>query len=326
MGTLLEPDFTVRIKKRKSTKYLDVSDVLQNIELIDEEKELAYKAEVTLIDVKLPNGDRLSKRVKNRDSLTIYANTGNGKKVVFFGIVWQINNILTEMSEFKLTAYDPLIYLQKSEANLYYKKGKTTKQIMSSVCNKLGLPLSYKYKTATHGKISHRGTYADLIVDTLLEKVRKQTGVKGIFRCNAGKFEVRPEGFNDKVYTIDVTKTGTSVEYSSSMDEMITRVRIINKNKTKATISGDTKTWGVIQKVEDMGEHLSSSKKTARQTIKDYGVPQKRWKVDARDIIYIRKGHKVQIEGAIMSSGLYVVKSVTHNIIEGIMSLEVSKL
>ena len=326
MASLQDPVYTIKIRKRNSNTIMDVTGHATEVSLIDAENELAYKAEVKLADTILSDGTRLSSKVGERDTLSVYVNTGGDTNLLFYGTVWQINNAVTELNEVKLTVYDPLIYLQKSEAALYYAKNKQTKTILQSVCKSLGLSLVYGYRSIKHGKISHRGTYADLILDTLFESVRKSTGVRGVLRWDNGKVEARSEGWNSTYYTINVTDTGTSVEYASTMDEMVTRVKIINGKKTKKTVNGNTAVWGVIQQIQDKGKgKISSAKKIANQTIKDYGTPQRRWKLVCKDIPYVRKGHQVYIVGSIMTSQMYIVKAVTHDIHNGTMEVEVAK-
>lgn len=325
--SLLKPKYLVKIQQRNGKYVRNVTGHVTELYLIDEETELAYRAEVKLADTVLSSGKRLSTKFRERDILKVYVKTGDKYNLLFYGTIWQINKTAMDKNEVKLTAYDPLIYLQKSEAALFFGKNKKTKTIMKSVCNKLGLKLVYNYYSVRHGKIQHRGTYADLITDTLMGKVRKSTGVKGIFRYQKGKVYAQPVGFNNRVYTIELNKTGLSAEYASTMDDMVTRVKIVNDKKTKATISGNTKKWGVIQQVQDKGkEKLSESKKIARQTIKSHGKPKRRWKVEALDIPYIRKGHKVIIKGSIMAKHQYIVMSVTHNFHEKKMELEVARL
>lgn len=326
MASLTEPVYTIKIKKRNSNTVMDVTGHAIEVSLVDAENELAYKAEVKLADTVLTDGTRLSSKVGERDTVSIYVNTGGGANLLFYGTVWGINNEVTETNEVKFTVYDPLIYLQKSEAALYFAKNKQTKTIVQSVLKSLGLKYVYGYSSVRHGKIAHRGTYADLIVDTLFESVRKSKGTRGILRWDNGKCEARPEGWNSTYYTVNVTDTGTSVEYATTMDEMVTRVKIVNGKKTKKTVNGDTKTWGVLQQVQDKGKgKISSAKKVAKQTIKDYGKPTRRWKIVCKDIPYVRKGHQIKITGSIMTSAMYIVKAVTHDIHNGTMEMEVAR-
>lgn len=332
MASLRQPKYKIILKKRNKNKKYILTNAVVEITLTDSEEGFAYMAEAKFANVKY-DGKRLSTLLSIRDTLYIYVNTNKSEDpkydvLLFFGPVWQ-KNVLTEKEKtISLTAYDSLIYLQKSEGNRFFSKGKKTKTIMKAICKSWNLKLRYSYSSVKHGKKRLNGDYASFITDDLLDKVRRKTGVKGVLRNYKGAIQVIPEGHNKSFYTIKNGENIISNEYVSTMEDVVTKVVIIGtkkvKKKTKTTrtaIKGKTKKWGTIQKLQDKGDDkLSVAKKEARQTIKDYGHPQTRRKITAYDIPYVRKGDKIKV-----NSEMSIVKSITHNIHERTMELEVEK-
>ena len=105
------------------------------------------------------------------------------------------------------------------------------------------------------------------------------------------------------------------------MNGVTTQVKIIGKasddDKTpvEATISGDTETYGTLQKIISRSEDttLEASKWEARNIIAEEGKPKWEHDVKAVDIPWIRKGDKVDISTDTMS-GRFIVESINREI------------
>ena len=332
MASLRQPKYKVVLKKRNADKKLILTGAAVEITLTDAEEGFAYMVEAKFANIKIGD-ERLSSKIEIRDTLYIYVNTSKSEdsandKLLFYGPVWQRNILSEKERTFTLTAYDSLIYLQKSEGKRFFKKGKKTKTIMKAICKSWSLKLSYSYSSVKHGKLKMSGEYSSFITDTLLEKVRRKTGKKGILRNNSGTIQVVPEGHNKSYYTITNGDTIISNEYVQTMEDVVTKVVIVGtkkkKGKTKTvkkTVKGDTKKWGTIQKLQDKGDSKwKTAKKEAKQTIKDYGHPQTRRKITAYDIPFVRKGDQIKV-----NDDMSIVKAITHNLHERTMELEVEK-
>lgn len=332
MASLRQPKYRVVLKKRNKDLKYTLTNAAVEITLTDAEDGFAYQAEVKFANVKI-DGKYLSSQTEIRDTLYIYVNTTKAETsdkdvLLFYGPVWQKNVLSEKEKTFTLTAYDSLIYLQKSEGCRFFKKGKKTKTIMKAICKSWGLKLHYSYSSVKHGKKKLRGDYSSFITNDLLEKVRRKTGKRGILRNDKGAIQVVPEGHNKSYYTIKNGENIISNEYVSTMEDVVTKVVIIGtkkkgkKTKTvKKTVKGNTKEWGTIQKIQDKGESKwKTAKKEAKQTIKDYGHPQTRRKITAYDIPFVRKGDQIKV-----NDDMQIVKTITHNFHERTMEMEVEK-
>ena len=69
-----------------------------------------------------------------------------------------------------------MIRLQQSEDFFYYQKGMTTQAIISDVCGKWGVPVSYQWsQSITHEKKVFNGNTISDIITGLLNEVRSLT-------------------------------------------------------------------------------------------------------------------------------------------------------
>lgn len=332
-ASLSNPHYTVTIVTADGDKYY-ITNALTDLTLTENEKELAQKVIVKIPNIKV--GKKwMSSLVSVRDRIYVYANTGSKKGEVFRGYIWQKSYVKDVEKELKFICYDNLIYLQESEENYYFSKGKSTKTIFSTICSKKGIKLTYNHVSMNHPKLSLRGTLGDLFTNDLLDEVRKKKGKKAVIRSAKGRMYVITIGSgNSTVYQLYKGAGGSilSAEHTSSMDGMVTKVVILGKENektkkapVKATVTGNTSKYGTLKKIIDAGDSLSDAKKEAKQTIKDDGKPKITRIIKAVDNPWIRKGDKVYMnDGSI--KGNVAVLSITHDATDKTMTLEVEAL
>ena len=333
MASLSNPHYSAVIVTQAGRKYY-ITNAMTDLNLTENEKELAQKVTLKIPNVK--SGSKwMSSAVHVRDRIYVYANTGSKKGEVFRGYIWDKTYKKEIEKEISLVCYDNLIYLQESEENYYFSKGKTTKSVFSSICKKKGIPLTYSHVSMKHPKLSLRGKLSDIFITDLLEEVRKKKGKRAVIRSAKGRMKVVTIGKgNTTVYKLYRGSGGNilSTEHSTTMDGMVTKVVILGKENektkkapVKATIKGDTKTYGTLKKIIDMGDKLSDAKKEAKQTIKDNGKPQTTRTIKAVDNPWIRKGDKVYVDDGFIK-GYVAVLSINHDASNKTMTLEVRKL
>ena len=333
MASLKKPIYKIQIIPKGSRKYYDVSGATIECTLTDAEEGFSYMAEIKMVNVKY-EGKRIQKLIDIRSIVRIYVNTSKSEeasndKLVFYGVVWQKNSMDETENTFTLTCYDNLIYLQKSEGSKFFKKNKKTKTIIKSICKSWNLPLKYSYVSVKHPKYRMSGDYSSFILETVMGKARRKTGIRGVVRSDKGVIKVMKEGSNKSFYTLSNDTNIISNELVETMEDVVTKVLITGvkkrkgkkSSKTKIAVRGNTKKWGTIQKVEDKGDRkLSVAKKEAKRILKDQGHPQVRRKITAYDIPFIRKGDRVRINDV-----MWIVKTITHNFHDRTMELEVAK-
>ena len=220
-----------------------------------------------------------------KEQLYVYANIGDGAKEVFRGVVWKREERFdTDTNEVPLVCYDRLIYLQESKDNLFVAKGKNTKTIIESIASEWGFSVTYKYKSITHGKIVYRNhSIADMFI-SLLDEVKKQTGVNYIIKMDQNKIIIDSVGTNTTIYKIQAKQNLINSSRSETMDGMVTKIKIV-KSKTSsdeeyttvATVSKNTETYGTLQDVIIKGKDdaLSVAKEEANTILKEKSTPKK---------------------------------------------------
>lgn len=285
-----------------STKY-NLTPAVCEISPSENDKEIAQRVNILFTNVKV-GGSWLSSILKARDRLYIYAKEGGKETEVFRGYLWRRNykSSLTER-ELSYTCYDNLIYLQNSEDSLYFSSGKSTKDIMQTICGKWGIKLQYSYESITHPKLPLRGALADIFLSDILDPVKKRTGKKYVVLSDKDTMYVKPVGSNTTICKFLAGKNVTSTSSGWTMDGVITQVIIVGKaddddrEPIEATVSGKTSQYGTLQKIQNRDENtsLADAKLEAKNTIDENGEPKWEYEIIAPDIPWIRKGDKIYV-------------------------------
>lgn len=326
------PEYTVYIVAG-DTKY-NVTPAVTEIAFSDQKGQIAKSAKIEIQNVQV-NGSWLTGILDVRDRVYIYANDGEKSAEVWRGFIWtrSYKSLLTDRP-FTLTCYDNLIYLQESQESLFFSSGKSTKDILSTICKEWGIKLEYSYKSITHSKLALRGNLSDIITADILDKVKKQTGAKYVIISEKDTMYVKSVGTNAEVYPITEGNNAIGTTSETTMAGMTTKVVILGKADkddrlpVEATVSGKTEQYGTMQKIETRSENttLADAKKEAQETIDENGTPKKECELGAPDIPWIRKGDKVYVSAGDLVGGFIVMGiSRTISIKEKTMTLTLEK-
>ena len=302
------------------TKY-NLSACCEDISFSDQKKQFSKSASINLANIQT-NGKWLSEILKNRDRVFIYANDGETSSEVWRGFIWGYgykSSISARLIVLK--CYDNLIYLQESEESEYFSSGKTTKDVMTSLCNKWGIKLEYTYSSITHSKLALRGNLSDIMTADILDLAKDRTGKKYVVLSEQDVMKVKEVGQNAKVYKIVAGQNSITTEAERSMDGMITKVVIVGKadkedrRPVEATVNGKTSEYGTLQKIiqRDENTSLDDAKKEGNSIIKENGEPKWEYRVEAPDIPWIRKGDKVYVSAGSLI-GYYIVTGIDRDI------------
>lgn len=329
------PTYTVYVL-HGGGKY-DLSKIVTRLDLDEQDNGIAQKVTIGLVQV-AHDGKYTADFVSLRDTVYVYANTGSGSQEIFRGYIWERQYTKNDSYELTLVCYDNLIYLQESEEYMYFSAGKSTASIFKSICSSKGISLSYQYGSITHSQLTVRGTLADVFIDDLIEPVRHQTGQRGVIRSDKGVLRVFIEGEGSQtVYNFSRGAANhsygniTEIKVIDSMDGIVTKVIILGQEKDgkkapiKATVTGNTSTYGTIQKVlsSSDGDDLAKVKAEANQTIKDSGKPTRTLEIKAVNNPFVRKGDTIHIEESVIGNQYAYVMSVSHDALKNTMTMEV---
>ena len=332
VASMKNPIYSVKIVSCSDGTVYNVTKALTDLIIGHNENDFSQRASFSIANAKV-GGSWYSSKIRLKDKVYIYCDTGSGAKEVFRGVVWDRGyDESLDGKDIKVVAYDKLIFLQNSEDNLYFANGKSTKAILSSIASKWGISLTYNYSSITHGKLVFRGNYLSDVIVEILDAVKKKTGKKYVIRCEKGTMIIEPFGTNTTIYELVEKQNAIKTSYSATMDGMVTKVLIIgSENKSGqssnlATVKGNTSQYGTLQKVlsKSDDDKLSEIKKEAQQIIKDDGSPKIENSVLAISNPHIKKGHKVKINAGNLNNNYYVL-GIEQDCLKKEMSLEVVK-
>ena len=303
---------------------LDLSPALTQLSWQDMADEVAQRATVKLAQVKMAQG-WLNGLLPLCTAIQIIANGAE----VFRGSVWEWEYASNSSRDITLTCYDRFIYAQNSKDFDYFPAGKTTKDILSQICSKHGITLNYRWKSATHNKITFRGkdSVADQILNTLSD-AQTRLGSRCVATYEGDTLTVQGESYNSTIYIFHASKSAIGTSERMTMDGLVTQVAIYgaesedDRRRLEAVVPGNTE-YGTLQDVVLMtsSSTLAQAKEDAKGILRENGQPKRTITVDAPDVPEIRKGWRVRMEAGSLL-GYYIVKGVTHNATDRTMSME----
>lgn len=301
MASKDNPEYTV-YAVANGVKY-DLTPITEAITITDQKKQMAKSVVLELANIKL--GDTwMSSILMPRDRIFIYADDGEQKEEVFRGFVWT-RKYQSSLSGYnlRLLCYDNLIYWQESQDHLFFADGKSTKDILSTICESWGITMSYEYESITHSKLALRGTLSDIITSDILDLVKDRTGKKYVILSEKDQVIIRSYGSNSVIYEAKAGNNTTKTTSEYTMDDMTTKVIIYGKaddddrQPVEATLSGNTEKYGTLQKIINRSTNtsLADAKKEAQSMLDEDGTPKWEYTVELVDIPWIRKGDKVKV-------------------------------
>lgn len=303
-------------------KKYHVTSAVISIDIADDQGQMAQSVNVQMLNIEY-EGTRLTGIIKVRDRIVIYADDGERKEEVFRGYIWSrsYGSSLSDR-EISLKCYDNLIYLQESQDHLYFAKGKSTKDVIASICNKWGITLDYTYSSITHSKLALRGNLSDIITADVLDLVKDREGKKYTIRSKKDAMFISEVGTNERIYAIKSGENAIKTHSEHTMSGMVTKVVILGKaddsdrQPVEATVAGKTSQYGTLQKIINRQENtsLADTKKEADGILKESGAPKWEYEVNSIDIPWIRKGDKVYVNAGDIAQKYLIVTSVDRSI------------
>ena len=230
----------------------NLTPVVVSLDFSDQKKQMAQCVTIGLMNVQV-DGQWLTSLLKVRQRVFVYADDGTKNEEVFRGYVWirPYKSGLTDRI-ITLKCYDDLIYFQESEDAVYFSAGKSSKDVLSTLCGNWGVKLDYKYESITHSKLALRGNLADIIMADVLDLVKDRTGKKYVIRSEKGTVKVLQEGTNSQIYSFKLGQNAISTSSECTMNGMVTKVKILGKaddqtdrEPVEATVSGNTSGYGI---------------------------------------------------------------------------------
>lgn len=325
-ASLTNPCYTVTVNAGNET--YNITPIITSLSIDQNENEIAKKATIKLFNTK--HGTSWFTGILNvRDSVYIYANTGDGPVEVFRGYIWDRPYSSKDEKILTLVCYDRLIYFQESEDCKFFAAGKSTSAICSSLCSDWGIPLQFNYTSITHPKLPLRGKLSDIFLTDILAEVKKSTGKESVMYCDKGTVYIDEFGQNKTIYKLRSKENVINTQSSISMSGVVTQISITGKTDDdertpiEAVVKGKTDKYGTIQRLQDKDEDttLADAKKEAQEVIDEEGEPKRTYTVKAIDIPFMKKGDRVDVDAGDMTKS-YFVTSISHDGLNKTMTVE----
>lgn len=309
----------------------DITDFIENLGWEENERELAARISFTAKNDYWDHGS-VSSLVKPGCLVVVLAEHGSVSEEVVRGTVTDWKPTASGSSDkLDITCYDELYQLQKSQDNIYFSAGITTRSAIDSLCSDWGIPVeTYEGPDVTHDKLTFKTqSLANVLLD-ILEDAKKKGGGEAVIRARAGKMSVVRPGSNPDVYHFAADQVKTC-SYKMSTSEMVTRVKVIGRqddegrSSVEATVNGLTQ-YGIRQKiyVREKDKSLEEAQTAAQEILNENGNVKEDMTIQAPDIPFIRKGDRVHLTLGTLD-GYYVVKGIRHDADSVTMNLDLEK-
>ena len=312
-------------------KKLDLSNIYTELTISEPDEELAQRTTIRLANMLTEDG-YLSDILKLCTQIYVYCTINSKDEELFRGITWEWEYSSSKRREIIITAYNKMIYLQKSKGNAYYSSGKSTESIAKDICSKWNINLNYSYKSITNAKVVYKNkTIAEQLMG-LLDETESKVDEKYVCIMAQDVLYTKAKGSNKDVFELHAEKNLISTSDKLTLDNLITKVIIVGKQEDsgripiEATIDGKLE-YGVLQDIvtRSSDNTLAKAKEEAEQLLKEKGKPQETIKVEAPDVPIIRNGDKIKIVGGNLNS-FFFINAITHNCHEKTMDLELERI
>lgn len=308
-----------------------LGDALEGLTWERQPGQLPVRATADLAQVQLRDGRWLHQLLPLGGRVEILADWGQGWQAVFAGEVIRVRpGNERGKAVVRMVAYDPSWRL-RSKDDFYFPPGRRGRDVLREVFQKWNVPARVDGPDTAMPKLVYRATPLMDIVADVLRLARLRGGGKWVARWTGGRLEVVRPGGNQPVYRFGPEST-TQVDYEASIEDLVTRVRIVGQAKgdeprpAVATLDGRLE-FGVLQEivVQSRSDSDATARQEAQEILAERGRPQETRTLIAPDLPFLRVGDAVYLEVGPLIGYHYVV-AVQHDADRREMTLEVDPL
>ncbi|NQS75234.1 MAG: hypothetical protein HQP61_02145 [Peptococcaceae bacterium] len=295
--------------------------------------ELAVRLEADIQNQQMLGGKWLHQHLQLGGQIVLLSDWGAGWHEIFRGTMFNWYYRTDPLGHLAVTAYDQLIYLIKSNDDRFYRAGTTAKAIIQDIAGAWGIPLgTIEGPDTVLAKQVLRGERLGDMIHKVLDQARKRGGGKWVARSKQGKIDVIKPGQNTPVYYFGADANVEQIEDQQDIENLVTRVKIIGAEDKEgrapvvATLDGKTE-FGILQDLvyQRQFDNATAAQAAAEEILAERGGPQKRRKVPAPDLPFLRRGDKVHVSAGTLI-GDYVVAGVMRDIKARTMVMEVEDI
>ena len=311
-----ENNFQVYLQK-KGGRSVDITETLSGLTWSGDYQQVARKLDIEILyaindnnqPVVIPDaGDRVT---MNYNGSTVFA-----------GIVWT-RDLSSKAQFIKVTCYDPLIYLQKSNV-CYNFREMTAEGIASQVASGLGISVGSLASTGvTMNLVAIDKTAYDTIM-TAYTKASKSTGIKYLPRYENNALSIIEKGTTEVSLKMDYDYNVEGTQFTESLDGMVSRV-IIHDEDGNIINTVDNGSWidayGIIQATVQ-SEKDKDMNAEAKNTLKPV---ERKANVEALGCIEAITGNSIVVRDEHTGlSGLFYIDGDSHTFINNVYEMQLT--
>ncbi len=247
--------------------------------------------------------------------------TYNGS-AVFAGVVWT-RDLSSKAQFIKVTCYDPLIYLQKSEV-CYNFREMTAEAIARQVASGLGVSVGSLASTGVPMNLVAIDKTAYDTIMTAYTKASKITGVKYLPRYENNALSIIEKGKTKVSLKMDYAYNVEGTQFTESLDGMVSRVIIHDEEGNIInTVSNDSwvSAYGIIQAAiqSEEGKDMNTE---AKNTLKPV---ERKANVEALGCIEAITGNSVVVRDEHTGlSGLFYIDGDSHTFVNNVYEMQLT--
>lgn len=171
---------------------------------------------------------------------------------VFYGTVWS-RSVDDETAFTRVTCFDPMVYLSKSDVKSGAFAQKTPEEITATLAGEIGIPCGALASTGVKLNYNARGkTIYDAIKGAYAE-ASKVTGLPYYLLCTGRALSVIPKGAYSGAmlaYREDVSPGSLlSTNYAEELSELVSKVVVQDETKGEESVYYGATQYGIVQKV-----------------------------------------------------------------------------
>lgn len=300
--------------KNQSNVSYDITDYVDGITWSGDYQQVARTLDIGILyPTNDMNYDRVNIEVGDKVRLYEY------DLELFRGIVWS-KNIDSSSQFLKITCYDDLIYMTKSQIAKVYT-GVTPEAVTKQLCNEFNITAGSLASTGYSRNYVALGQTPYDVIMASYTYASKQNGKKYMPRMMNGKLHVIEKGTSQANVILDPKYNLQNIKYDQNLDKMINSV-IVYKSDDGSTVLTETKQdwinkYGKLQKAlnytEDEDNRTLAKKEISdlerKAEVKAFGHPG----CIAGNIVYVRDEHTGLIGKFYIDSDSHTWNQGVHN-------------
>lgn len=300
--------------KNQSNVSYDITDYVDGITWSGDYQQVARTLDIGILyPTNDMNYDRVNIEVGDKVRLYEY------DLELFRGIVWS-KNIDSSSQFLKITCYDDLIYMTKSQIAKVYT-GVTPEAVTKQLCSEFNITAGSLASTGFSRNYIALGQTPYDVIQASYTHASKQNGKKYMPRMMNGKLHVIEKGTSQANVILDPKYNLQNIKYDQSLEKMINSVIVYKSDDGTIVLTEQNSTWinkyGKLQKTltyEEEKDNRALAKKQLsdlerKAEAKAFGHPG----CIAGNIVYVRDEHTGLIGKFYIDSDSHTWNQGVHN-------------